>query len=107
MADGRTELIITSLELIDRLAHLVTPPRIHKHRYCGVLAPDVRLRRAVTASAGPQPELDFASVDSQAGQTAWPENGRPASGPKRGIRTPAQPTPTATTWRAARSESRQ
>jgi hypothetical protein len=31
----------------------VTPPRIHKHRYCGVLAPNARLRRAVTASAGP------------------------------------------------------
>jgi hypothetical protein len=31
----------------------VTPPRIHKHRYCGVLAPNAKLRRAVTASAGP------------------------------------------------------
>jgi len=28
--DGRTELILTPLELLDRLAHLVTPPRIHK-----------------------------------------------------------------------------
>ena len=27
--DGRTELILTPLELLDRLAHLVTPPRIH------------------------------------------------------------------------------
>jgi hypothetical protein len=36
--DGRTELILTPLELLDRLAHLVTPPRIHKHRYCGVPA---------------------------------------------------------------------
>jgi hypothetical protein len=51
--DGRTELILTPLELLDRLAHLVTPPRIHKHRYCGVLAPNAKLRRAVTASAGP------------------------------------------------------
>jgi hypothetical protein len=51
--DGRTELILTPLELLDRLAHLVTPPRIHKHRYCGVLAPNARLRRAVTATAGP------------------------------------------------------
>ena len=30
-----------------------TPPRIHKHRYCGVLAPAARLRQAVIASAGP------------------------------------------------------
>ena len=51
--DGRTELILTPLELLDRLAHLVTPPRIHKHRYFGVLAPNARLRRAVTESAGP------------------------------------------------------
>ncbi len=51
--DGRTELVLTPLELLDRLAHLVTPPRLHKHRYCGVLAPNARLRRAVTGSAGP------------------------------------------------------
>jgi hypothetical protein len=51
--DGRTELILTPLELLDRLAYLVTPPRIHKHRYYGVLAPNANLRRAVTASAGP------------------------------------------------------
>ncbi len=51
--DGRTELILTPLQLLDRLAYLVTPPRVHKHRYCGVLAPNARLRKAVTASAGP------------------------------------------------------
>ena len=51
--DGRTELVLTPLELLDRLAHLVTPPRVHKHRYCGVLAPNAKLRAAVTASAGP------------------------------------------------------
>ena len=39
--------------MLDRLAHLVTPPRIHKHRYCGVLAPNAKLRRAVIESAGP------------------------------------------------------
>jgi len=51
--DGRTELILTPLELLDRLAHLVTPPRRHKHRYCGVVAPNAKLRGAVIASAGP------------------------------------------------------
>ena len=49
---GCTELIFTPLELIDRLAHLLTPPRVHKHRYCGVLAPNAKLRRTVSASAG-------------------------------------------------------
>ena len=51
--DGRTELLLTPTELLDNLAQLVTPPRLHKHRYCGVLAPNARLRDAVTASAGP------------------------------------------------------
>ena len=51
--DGRTELYLTPLELLDRLSALVTPPRVHKHRYCGVLAPNARLRQAVTATAGP------------------------------------------------------
>ncbi|MBK7670270.1 MAG: transposase [bacterium] len=52
-ADGRTELLLTPIELLDLLAQLVTPPRLHKHRYCGVLAPNAALRAAVTASAGP------------------------------------------------------
>ena len=51
--DGRTKLLLTPHQLLDRLAQLVTPPRRHKHRYCGVLAPNARLRAAVTASAGP------------------------------------------------------
>ena len=52
-ADGRTELLLTPIELLDLLSQLVTPPRLHKHRYCGVLAPNAALREAVTASAGP------------------------------------------------------
>ena len=30
--DGRTELRLTPLELIDRLAALIAPPRLHRHR---------------------------------------------------------------------------
>jgi hypothetical protein len=52
-ADGRTELLLTPIELLDLLSQLVTPPKLHKHRYCGVLAPNAALRAAVTASAGP------------------------------------------------------
>ena len=51
--DGRMELILTLLELLDRLSKLVTPPRLHKHRYCGVLAPNAQLRKSVIQSAGP------------------------------------------------------
>ena len=52
-SDGRTELYLTPLELLDRLSKLITPPRVHKHRYCGVIAPNAKLRRAVIETAGP------------------------------------------------------
>jgi hypothetical protein len=52
-ADGKAELLLTPVELLSRLAALISPPRLHKHRYCGVLAPRAKLRRAVVASAGP------------------------------------------------------
>ncbi len=45
----RGELVLTPLELIDRIAALVPPPRTHRHRYYGVLAPNSPLRAAVTA----------------------------------------------------------
>jgi len=49
--DGRTQLILSPLELIGRIAALVPPPRQHRHRYYGVLAPNSPLRPAVTALA--------------------------------------------------------
>jgi hypothetical protein len=47
------ELTLTPLELIARIAALVPPPRTHRHRYFGVLAPNSPLRAAVTALAAP------------------------------------------------------
>ena len=47
------ELTLTPLELIARIAALVPPPRTHRHRYFGVLAPNSALRAAVTALATP------------------------------------------------------
>jgi hypothetical protein len=35
---ARAALILSPLELLDRIAALVPPPRIHRHRYFGVLA---------------------------------------------------------------------
>ena len=48
---GNGPLLLTPLELLDRLAALVPPPRVHRHRYFGVLAPNSPLRAAVTALA--------------------------------------------------------
>ncbi len=39
------------LELITKIAALVPPPRAHRHRYYGVLAPNAPLRSVVTAQA--------------------------------------------------------
>ena len=51
------ELRLTQLELIDRIAALVPPPRTHRHRYFGVLAPNSSLRAAVTALAAPAKQV--------------------------------------------------
>jgi hypothetical protein len=53
---GREVLRRTPLELLDRLAHLVPPPRIHRHRYHGVLAPNARLRSTVVSMGRPEPD---------------------------------------------------
>ena len=57
-AEGRLTLILTPLELLSRLAALIPPPRVHRHRYAGVLAPNSPWRAAVTAwaEAGAEPE---------------------------------------------------
>jgi hypothetical protein len=47
------ELTLTPLELIERIAALVPPPRTHRHRYFGVLAPNSPLRAAAVALAAP------------------------------------------------------
>ena len=52
MPGGQTVLYLTPLEFLDKLAVLIPPPRRHRHRYHGVLAPNAPLRQAVTAYAG-------------------------------------------------------
>lgn len=58
---GLTELTLAPLELLDRLATLIPPPRRHRHHYSGVFAPHAALRTAVTAGAG-QPMTETAPV---------------------------------------------
>jgi hypothetical protein len=52
LANGQAQLKLTSLELIDKLAALIPPPRVHRHRYYGLLASNSPLRALVTAMAG-------------------------------------------------------
>ena len=49
--DGSGDLVLTPLELIDKIAALIPPPRSHRHRYYGVLAPNSPMRAAVIALA--------------------------------------------------------
>ena len=52
---------------------VVPPPRIHRHRYYGVLAPNAPLRQAVTAMAaapGPPPAVPNPSPTEPAPQRA-------------------------------------
>ena len=39
------------MEFLDRMVLLITPPRCHRHRYHGVLAPNAPLRQAVSERA--------------------------------------------------------
>ena len=52
--DGRTQMILSPLELIGRIAALVPPPRQHRQRYYGVLAPKSPLRPACDAAFATQ-----------------------------------------------------
>ncbi len=47
--DGRSVLALSPLEFLDSLSRLIPPPRVHRHRYHGVLAPNARLRPYVVA----------------------------------------------------------
>ncbi len=55
-------LLLTPMQLLDRLAALIPPPRRHRHRYIAVLAPNSPLRAAVTALAQPVGEVIAAFI---------------------------------------------
>nr|WP_299104748.1 transposase [uncultured Bradyrhizobium sp.] len=46
------ELRLSASEFLDRVAALIPPPRKHRHRYFGVLAPNSPWRAQVVAQAG-------------------------------------------------------
>jgi hypothetical protein len=47
----QADLVLSALALIERIATLVPPPRTHRHRYYGLLAPNAPLSAVVTAMA--------------------------------------------------------
>jgi hypothetical protein len=69
------ELRLTALELVERLATLIPPPRLHRHRSHGVLAPNAPQRAQVPALARqpilpPRPAPDAANSAQPVGGAA-------------------------------------
>ncbi len=66
--DGAMALSLTPIEFLERLALLIHPPRIHRHRYHGVLAPNANLRFQVIALGREQSDVEEsppAQLDTQ------------------------------------------
>jgi hypothetical protein len=90
------ELVLTPLELINRIAQLVPPPRTHRHRYYGVLAPNSPLRAAVTAMAqDAQPVVVSCPVADAACTDAGSAGGVPGVAGVPGVGAVLQPEPQA------------
>jgi len=63
---------LSPIELLQRLSRLIPPPRVHRHRYHGVFAPNSRWRREATRlgreqKSDPDDEPD-AGLDTDTGQ---------------------------------------
>jgi len=87
--DGRTEIVLSPLQLLERLVAFVPPPRMHRHRYHGVLAPHAGLRAVVVA---------IGRAPAQAPSLADPEPAPLASG-SRG-ESPRSASPARIRWAA-------
>jgi hypothetical protein len=74
--DGTTHVVFEPLELLEKLAALVPPPRVNLVRYHGILAPAARFRSRVvpfTSVAGPEaPEGESASGSQVSGSGLAP-----------------------------------
>jgi len=66
----REDRVLTPLELIDRLAALAPPPRTHRHRYFGVLAPHSPLRAVAVTLAQAAPALTLTALASESAAPA-------------------------------------
>lgn len=87
--DGTTHILLEPLELLERLAPLVPPPRSHLVRYHGILAPCASWRDHVVP-AGPRP----VAVDNAAGQAPAVPYERAGGGvPTETIRVTGKATP--------------
>ena len=71
-ADGSTHVILSPLELLEKLAALVPPPRAHLVVYHGVLGPHSKVRREVV----PPEEADPGRCDNHKAGSGRPRRGK-------------------------------
>jgi len=91
---GSVGLMPISMQLFGRRAALIPPPRKHRHRTYGALAPSSPLRAAVTALAQPTEGIVLAPADFTIAAS------RRATG---GDSRRAGPSPGSTLWRLLQS----
>jgi hypothetical protein len=56
-SDGTTHLLLSGMEVVEKLVALVPPPRQHLVRYHGVLAPNAKLRKQIVPQKKDEEEL--------------------------------------------------
>lgn len=78
--DGSWQVTLTPIELLDRLARFIPPPRRHLHRYHGVFAPHSALREQVTARAGEAIAASFAPLVPGSASAAGSATSAPSAG---------------------------
>ena len=71
--DGRTEIVLSPIQLLERLVRFVPPPRVHRHRYHGVLAPNAKLRAAVRLIGRSDAETPAARLPSPTSTNPRPQ----------------------------------
>ena len=71
--DGTTHVVFEPLELIEKLAALVPPPRVHLVRYHGVLAPAARDRERVVPSGLPAARVAPAAPTARTAEPMDPD----------------------------------
>ena len=63
---GKVSVLLTPHQLLDRISALIPPPRRHRHRYYGVLAPNSPWRSGVTALAAAPESSETATAEGKA-----------------------------------------
>jgi hypothetical protein len=96
---GRTLLVLSPIEFLAALARLIPPPRVHRHRYHGVLAPHAALRERVTALARDDTtDLSAPAAADPASDAAAPQSASPPPGPADPAAGPPHPSAARSRW---------